>query len=144
MKFFSEETRAKLSSWQKGKKKPYESGDKHGMWKGGIKNHSNGYRYIWKPEHPFCTKNGYVMEHRLVMEKHLGRYLTEDEYVHHINVNKKDNRIENLQLMTNSEHRTLHNKMRWAKYHETHEVFNPTIHQRNYRLRKKIFNTFNS
>jgi len=119
-------------------------GAKHGMWKGGIKHHSNGYRYIWNPDHPACTKYGYVMEHRLVMEEFLGRYLTEDEHVHHINDIKTDNRIENLQIMSNSEHYSYHQRMRWEKYHKTHEVFNHTIHQRNYRLRKKIFNTFNS
>ena len=118
-------------------------GSSHGMWKGGIKNHPNGYRYIWKPEHPFCTKYGYVMEHRLIMEKHLGRYLTEDEHIHHINGVKTDNRIENLQIMTNSEHWTYHQILRWKEYHKIHGVFNRTLNQRNYRLRKKIFNTFN-
>ncbi len=86
-------------------------GSSHGMWKGGIKNHSAGYRYIWKPDHPACTKYGYVFEHRLIMEEYLGRYLTKDENIHHINGIKTDNRIENLQLCgNNSEHRHLHTK----------------------------------
>lgn len=44
------------------------------------------------------------------MEQHLGRPLTREEVVHHINHSKTDNRLENLELMTNSQHRAHHNK----------------------------------
>ena len=54
------------------------------------------------------TKDGLIDEHRLVMEQYLGRKLRPDEVVHHINGNKQDNRIENLEVMTNSEHARLH------------------------------------
>jgi hypothetical protein len=47
-------------------------------------------------------------EHRIIMEQHLGRKLCKDEVIHHINGNGKDNRIENLQLMTRSGHTKLH------------------------------------
>ena len=84
------------------------NGSDHPMWKGGRRTHSLGYIYIHKPEHPYCDHQGYVLEHRLIMEQHLGRYLTKDEIVHHINENVKDNRIENLQLVTRKEHTNLH------------------------------------
>lgn len=68
----------------------------------------NGYLYIYKPEHPNAMKRGYVAEHRLVLESKIGRYLKRDEVVHHINENKQDNRPENLQVMSSSEHTKLH------------------------------------
>ena len=64
-----------------------------------------GYRYVYSPNHPNKTKQGYVAEHRLVMEKSLGRYLRKKEVVHHIDGNPLNNNIKNLVLFSrNSEH----------------------------------------
>src|SRR3990167_949151 len=83
------------------------SGSCHPNWKGGVAIDKNGYRLVYCPSHPYTrnSRKTMVLEHRLVMEKHLGRYLLPVEVVHHINGVKTDNRIENLQLFDkNSDH----------------------------------------
>ena len=66
-----------------------------------------GYREIFCPFHPSATSS-YVREHRLVMERQLGRLLASDEYVHHVNEDKLDNRPENLRVLRQSEHAVIH------------------------------------
>lgn len=70
-------------------------------WKGGHIGITTGYQYI-------RIDGKDIGEHILVAEKKIGRRLKEDEVVHHINGDKTDNRPENLQVMTNSEHVKLH------------------------------------
>ena len=66
--------------------------------------------------------DGYVIllpinerEHRYIAEQELGRHLTSDEHVHHINGNKTDNKIENLCLMNSEKHEHFHAWLRWKK-----------------------------
>ncbi len=70
-----------------------------GNWKGGVHRNPDGYRLIMTPENSFSSHlNGYLLEHRYVMEQHLGRALFPDETVHHRNGVRDDNRLENLEL----------------------------------------------
>jgi hypothetical protein len=69
---------------------------------GSVHQDSRGYRFIK------VSKNKWVEEHRLVLERHLDRALSKDEVVHHINGNPSDNRPENLVAMTKSNHQKLH------------------------------------
>lgn len=88
-------------------------GSNNPSWNGGRRKSSDGYILVYKPEHPLTGNQNCVREHRLVMEKALGRYLSVDEIVHHINGIRTDNRIENLMLFeSNSAHRKYHKEQR--------------------------------
>jgi len=58
--------------------------------------HSLGYVWVHSPQHPFKDARNNVLEHRLVVERHIGRHLSREEVVHHVNETKDDNRPENL------------------------------------------------
>lgn len=73
------------------------------------------YMYAIVREHPSATKHGYVLEHRIVVENDIGRLLTKVEVVHHIDGNKKNNDISNLEVMSKSAH-YLHHKKTGRKY----------------------------
>jgi len=85
---------------------PYK-GINHWKYKGGV-THVNGYKAIKVPDHPYAPGTGYILEHRLVIEKQLGRYLLPNEKVHHINGDITNNSPENLVVLTHREHLRKH------------------------------------
>jgi len=87
-------------------------GKLNGRWNDG-KTKNKGYILVMNPDHPRANPNGYVLEHLLAMEKHLGRPILPTEAVHHIDGNKANNAIENLQLFeTWGKHLSFHARLR--------------------------------
>lgn len=79
-------------------------------WRGGKNISTEGYVRIHMPNHP-NSSNSYVYEHRYQMEQYIGRLLEPSEVVHHINGDKTDNSIENLQLLPgHNVHWQIHNQ----------------------------------
>ena len=90
-------------------------GKEASKWKGG-RRINNGYIFVYAPDHPSAS-NKAVAEHRLVMEKGIGRYLKPNEVVHHLDGNRQNNDLSNLVLKTRAQHVSDHFKA-------SHEVLN--------------------
>lgn len=95
--------------------KRYQTGELNSAWKGGKRISEQGYVEVYMPGYDHVQPNGYAKEHIYVAEKMLGRRLLfygvgdqRNEVVHHINGNKKDNRPDNLLVLTAREHMKLH------------------------------------
>lgn len=98
----TEDTRARQAKGLTHRIQPGENlGENHPRFKGGHVHKRLGYRYIW-------VGGKLRTEHRVVMERHLGRTLGRREIVHHRDGDRLNNSIDNLEVMTQSEHMALH------------------------------------
>ena len=75
----------------------------------------DGYMQVYYPMHPDASKQGFILEHRLVAEEKYGRRLLPTEHVHHLNGVRDDNRPENLEIVDARAHAGISNKMGAAK-----------------------------
>lgn len=84
-------------------------------WQGGIKM-SNGYRFMFLPDHPRANSQGYIPEHIAVIESAIGKFLSPGAMPHHVNENKHDNSNANLVICEDRAfHNLLHRRMRALK-----------------------------
>jgi hypothetical protein len=93
--------------WNKGKQFYQIAGASHPNWKGGRFKSSAGYVFV-KSDHPRSNRHGYMFEHILFAEQKIGRKLNDNESVHHINGIRDDNRLDNLIVLTKSQHASIH------------------------------------
>lgn len=115
------ETIAKISASRKGKRCSVKTEFKKGLtpWnkgrvgidkfrRGSIVGATGGYLQIRLPDHPMANNEGYILLHRFILFIYLGRIISTDEIVHHIDGNKRNNRFDNLKICSRSEHMKIH------------------------------------
>lgn len=89
------------------------NGPRSPFWKGGRRPGPGGYVMVYQPNHPRRNRAKYVLEHILIAEKALGRFLPVDAEVHHVNEIRNDNANANLVICQDrAYHKTLHVRMR--------------------------------
>jgi HNH endonuclease len=88
-------------------------GERHPQWRGGVHHYSTGYVGLKCPDHPRAGRHGYVMEHILVVERAMGKYLRLGAPVHHVDEDKTNNAPTNLVACDSEQyHRLLHQRKR--------------------------------
>lgn len=114
-------------------------GDQNSSFKGNTIRSNFGYILEYCPNHPRphdkSMKGSRVLQHRLIIERNYKLFdenlfekindfiVLKQEYdVHHINEIKDDNRLENLQILTRSEHTKLHNEQRYDDINKYREI----------------------
>ena len=88
-----------------------KTGSAHPAWKGGRAIDRDGYVRVYRPDHPFPRRGGYVLEHVMVMELSIGRRIASDENVHHKDDDKQNNALENLELQKKGAHSSHHRSL---------------------------------
>ena len=116
-------------------------------WQGGVRI-KDGRVMFYAPSHPNCDKKKYVFRYRLVAEKKIGRFLSDNEHVHHKNENTMDDKPDNLQVMSQSAHSSHHRKLygKWSKHFTQCKSCNSTnikhrafgLCRRCYKIKKSI------
>ena len=86
-------------------------GKRNGRWNGGKNKNFHGYTMIYSPNHPSAVGGNYVLQHRLVAEEKIGRYLTKSDVVHHIDGDKSNNDKDNLIVLSLSGHNKIHRQL---------------------------------
>lgn len=106
----SDETKRKVSESQKRRyaenPEGWVRGERHPHWGGGAKPRRD--RWVYAPWHPRAYSTGYLREYVLIAEEMIGRYLRDDEVVHHKDGDNRNNDPANLQVMTAAEHTRMH------------------------------------
>lgn len=107
----------------------------------------DGYVMLYEENHPFSDKQGYVREHRLVMEYYLSKslgvkiILHPRLVVHHVNKIRHDNRIDNLELMLKGNHQSIHASL-YKKDMSTRKCMECDSNNGNPQWHKKSSNNF--
>lgn len=106
------------------------SGENNYWWNGGVHITSSGYKMVVSRDHPNTNRDGYVLEHRLVMESIIGRFLTPEEIVHHRDHDRLNNDKNNLFLFPdNASHLRFHSYKTWYDPEITEEEFMGEVYE---------------
>lgn len=106
-------------------KKWARHGKDHSQWKGGRSVDSYGYVKLninlIEPEFQcMCDSSGWVLEHRYLVAKSIGRPLTRKDIIHHLDHNHSNNKLDNLELTTRGEH---------MRFHESWKTMRPELYK---------------